>query len=50
LHSSPLPPTSPEFEKRIHDYQALNGQVLFGGTLRKDTNPNLALPDNLGIS
>ncbi|GAA5861593.1 hypothetical protein JCM8547_008085 [Rhodosporidiobolus lusitaniae] len=40
----------PEVEKRIHDYQQQNGQVLFGGTLRKDTNPNIALPDNLGIS
>ncbi|GAA5994653.1 NADH-quinone oxidoreductase subunit NuoF [Rhodotorula paludigena] len=40
----------PEVEARIHEYQQKNGQVLFGGLLRKDTNPSLALPDNMGIS
>lgn len=40
----------PEVEKRIHDYQTRNGQVLFGGHLRSDLNPEIAYPDNIGIS
>lgn len=31
----------PEVEKRVADYQAKNGGVLFGGHLHSDINPNL---------
>ncbi len=40
----------PEIEQRIAEYQAQNGQVLFGGHLRKDIDPSLAHPDNLGLN
>ena len=40
----------PEIEQRIAQYQAANGQVLFGGHLRKDIDPSLAYPDNLGLN
>ncbi|BGO98855.1 NADH dehydrogenase [ubiquinone] flavoprotein 1, mitochondrial [Rhodotorula toruloides] len=40
----------PEVEKRIHDFKQREGQVLFGGHLLKDQNPDIALPDNIGIS
>ena len=38
----------PEVEKRIADFRAANGPVLFGGRLKSQTDPNLAIPDNLG--
>ncbi|SCV70891.1 BQ2448_3653 [Microbotryum intermedium] len=40
----------PEVEARIAQYAARNGQVLFGGHLRKDIDPSIAVPNNLGIS
>ena len=40
----------PEVEKRIAAYRADNGPVLFGGRLKSETDPTLALPDNLGAS
>jgi NADH dehydrogenase (ubiquinone) flavoprotein 1 len=40
----------PEVEKRIDNYRAANGPVLFGGRLMSDADADLglALPDNLG--
>ena len=38
----------PEVEKRIAAFRADNGPVLFGGRLRSQTDPTLALPDNMG--
>lgn len=43
-------PTGPEVEQRIAQYAAQNGQVLFGGHHRADINPEIAVPDNIGIS
>ena len=40
----------PEVEKRIAEFRAKHGPVLFGGRLKSETDqhPTLALPDNLG--
>ena len=38
----------PEVEKRIAQFRAENGPVLFGGRLQSQTDPTLAIPDNLG--
>ena len=38
----------PEVEKRIADYRAREGGVLFGGRLAREVDPTLAIPDNLG--
>jgi NADH dehydrogenase (ubiquinone) flavoprotein 1 len=39
----------PEVEKRIDSFRADNGPVLFGGRLlSSQTDPTLALPDNMG--
>ena len=38
----------PEVEKRISDYRAREGGVLFGGRLAREVDPTLAVPDNLG--
>ena len=39
----------PEVEQRIAAFRAANGPVLFGGRLlSSQTDPTLALPDNLG--
>jgi NADH dehydrogenase (ubiquinone) flavoprotein 1 len=39
----------PEVERRIDEFRAANGNVLFGGRmLDSQTDPTLALPDNLG--
>jgi len=38
----------PEVEKRIADFRAREGDVLFGGRLARDVDPTLAIPDNLG--
>ena len=38
----------PEVEKRIADFRAREGAVLFGGQMRRDADPEFALPDNLG--
>ena len=39
----------PEVEKRITTFRAENGSVLFGGRLlSSQTDPTLALPDNMG--
>ena len=38
----------PEVEKRIADFRAREGAVMFGGKMVKDIDPSLALPDNLG--
>ncbi len=40
----------PEVEKRIDDYRAKYGPVLFGGQLKSDVDPTLAVPDNLGVN
>ena len=41
---------SPEVEKRIAAFRAETGPVLFGGRMKSDTDPTLALPDNLGAN
>jgi NADH dehydrogenase (ubiquinone) flavoprotein 1 len=38
----------PEVEKRIEDFRAREGGVLFGGRLAREVDPTLAIPDNLG--
>lgn len=39
----------PEVERRIDEFRAANGKVMFGGRmLDGQTDPTLALPDNLG--
>lgn len=39
----------PEVERRIDEFRAAHGPVLFGGRmLDADTDPTLAIPDNLG--
>lgn len=38
----------PEVEARISSFRAEHGPVLFGGRLRSETDPRLALPDNMG--
>lgn len=38
----------PEVEKRIADYRAKHGKVLFGGKLVSDVDHTHAMPDNLG--
>ncbi|KAH9970297.1 NADH-ubiquinone oxidoreductase [Lactifluus volemus] len=38
----------PEVERRITEFRAREGGVLFGGRLARDVDPTLALPDNLG--
>lgn len=38
----------PEVEKRIVDFRAREGGVLFGGRLAREVDPTLAIPDNLG--
>jgi NADH dehydrogenase (ubiquinone) flavoprotein 1 len=38
----------PEVEKRIEEFRAREGGVLFGGRLARDVDPALAIPDNLG--
>ena len=40
----------PEVEKRIAEFRAANGPVLFGGRLKSQTDPTLAIPDNLGAN
>lgn len=50
LRSSINPLAGPEVEKRIDDFRAANGPVLFGGRLKSETDPTLALPDNLGAN
>jgi len=38
----------PEVEKRIAEFRAREGGVLFGGRLARDVDPALAIPDDLG--
>jgi NADH dehydrogenase (ubiquinone) flavoprotein 1 len=38
----------PEVERRISEFRAREGGVLFGGRLARDVDPDLAIPDNLG--
>ena len=38
----------PEVERRIDEFRAQNGPVLFGGRLKSEVDPTLAMPDNLG--
>ena len=40
----------PEVEARIAAFREANGPVLFGGRLKSQTDPTLALPDNLGAN
>ncbi|CAE6436928.1 unnamed protein product [Rhizoctonia solani] len=40
----------PEVERRIAEYRAANGPVLFGGKLKKDINFKYAVADNLGAN
>lgn len=40
----------PEVEQRIARFRAENGTVLFGGRLKSQTDPTLALPDNMGAN
>ena len=39
-----------EVEKRIAAFREENGAVLFGERLKSQTDPTLALPDNLGAN
>jgi NADH dehydrogenase (ubiquinone) flavoprotein 1 len=39
----------PEVERRIEEFERLNGPVGFGGHLSRDADDTLALPDNLGL-
>ncbi|KAN0111197.1 hypothetical protein V8E52_008809 [Russula decolorans] len=38
----------PEVERRIAEFRAREGGVMFGGRLTRDVDPSLAIPDNLG--
>jgi len=38
----------PEVERRITEFRAREGGVLFGGRLVRDVDPALAIPDDLG--
>jgi NADH dehydrogenase (ubiquinone) flavoprotein 1 len=38
----------PEVERRIEEFRAREGGVMFGGRLIRDVDPDLAIPDNLG--
>ncbi len=38
----------PEIEERIAQYNAKNGNVLFGGKLASELDNRFAIPDNLG--
>jgi len=38
----------PEVEARIEKFRAEHGPVMFGGRLMSQTDPTLAIPDNLG--
>lgn len=38
----------PEVERRIAEFRAREGAVMFGGKMVKDIDPTLAVPDNLG--
>jgi NADH dehydrogenase (ubiquinone) flavoprotein 1 len=40
----------PEVERRIDEFRAREGGVMFGGRMVKDADPTLALPDNLGAN
>lgn len=40
----------PEVEKRIASFREENGPVLFGGKLKSQTDPTLAIPDHLGAN
>ena len=40
----------PEVERRIDEFRAKNGPVLFGGRLLSQTDDTLAIPDNMGGS
>ncbi|KAH0826876.1 NADH-binding subunit of NADH:ubiquinone oxidoreductase [Lanmaoa asiatica] len=40
----------PEVEARIDAFRAANGGVLFGGQLKSQVDPTLAVPDNLGAN
>lgn len=40
----------PEVEARIDAFRASNGGVLFGGQLKSQVDPTLALADNLGAN
>jgi NADH dehydrogenase (ubiquinone) flavoprotein 1 len=37
-------------EKRIDEFRAKHGPVLFGGRLKSTVEPDLAIPDNLGAN
>lgn len=40
----------PQVEARIDAFRATNGGVLFGGRLKSQVDPTLAIPDNLGAN
>ena len=40
----------PEVEARIDAFRAANGGVLFGGQLKNQADPTLAMSDNLGAN
>ncbi|CAE6465874.1 unnamed protein product [Rhizoctonia solani] len=40
----------PEVERRIAEYRAANGPVLFGGKLKTDVDFKYAVPDNMGAN
>lgn len=40
--------SGPEVEARISTFRAEHGPVLFGGRMKSEIDPKLALPDNLG--
>jgi hypothetical protein len=46
---SPLCETGPVVEARIAQFRSANGPVLFGGKLKSEVDPSLAMPDNLGL-
>ncbi|EJD35592.1 NADH-ubiquinone oxidoreductase [Auricularia subglabra TFB-10046 SS5] len=45
-----IPRPGPEVEKRIDQFRAEHGAVLFGGQLKSEVDYSLAVPDNLGGS
>ncbi|OBZ71539.1 NADH-ubiquinone oxidoreductase subunit, mitochondrial [Grifola frondosa] len=50
LELTPHAPLPPEVEKRITAFRDEHGPVLFGGRLKSQTDPTLAIPDNLGAN
>jgi NADH dehydrogenase (ubiquinone) flavoprotein 1 len=39
----------PEVERRIEEYNRINGEVGFGGVLGRELDEELGVPENLGL-